>query len=120
MTRHLLLKLLGAGADSVDGGADSGEINGYRTDRSLLREIRRACIPINNADRPFGEWNVFEIMLRGESITIVLKGEKVIGPARLPELPLRGPVGLQHHGDSVQVQVLFPALARIGTHVDLA
>jgi len=80
----------------------SGEINGYRTDRSMPQEVRRACIPIKNADRPFGEWNAFEITLKGESMTVVLNGEKVIDSAHLPDLPERGPIGLQHHGDSVQ------------------
>jgi len=85
----------------------SGEINGYRTDRSMPQEVRRACIPIRNADRPFGEWNAFEITLQGESMTVVLNGEKVIDAAHLPDLPERGPVGLQHHGDSVEFRNLW-------------
>jgi hypothetical protein len=85
----------------------SGEINGYRTDRSMPQEVRRACIPIRNADRPFGEWNAFEITIRGESMSVMLNGERVIDAARLPDLPESGPVGLQHHGDRVQFRKLF-------------
>jgi len=85
----------------------SGEINGYRTDRSMPQEVRRACIPIKNADRPFGEWNAFEITLKGKCMTVVLNGEKVIDSAHLPNLPDLGPIGLQHHGDSVQFRNLW-------------
>jgi hypothetical protein len=85
----------------------SGEINGYRTDRNMPQEVRRACIPIKNADRPFGEWNVFEITIQGELMSVVLNGERVIDAARLPDLPESGPVGLQHHGDRVQFRKLF-------------
>ena len=85
----------------------SGEINGYRTDRSMPQEVRRACIPIRNADRPFGEWNAFEIALKGECMTVVVNGQQVISAARLPDLPARGPIGLQHHGDSVQFRNLW-------------
>ena len=85
----------------------SGEINGYRTDRSMPQEVRRACIPIKNADRPFGQWNAFEITLKGERMTVVLNGEKVIDGARLPDLPPTGPIGLQHHGDPVQFRSLW-------------
>ncbi len=85
----------------------SGEINGYRTDRSLPQEIRRACIPIRNADRPLGDWNVFEITMQGVCMTVVLNGEKVITAARLPEVPAKGPIGLQHHGDLVQFRNLY-------------
>ena len=85
----------------------SGEINGYRTDRGLPQEIRRACIPIRNADRPLGEWNAFEITMKGETMTVVLNGQKVIDAARLPDAPPMGPIGLQHHGDRVQFRNIF-------------
>ncbi len=85
----------------------SGEINGYRTDPKMPQEVRRACIPIRKADRPLGEWNVFEITLRGDRMTVVLNGEKVIDAARLPDLPVTGPIGLQHHGDPVQFRKMF-------------
>ena len=85
----------------------SGEINGYRTDRSMPQEVRRACIPIRRADRPFGQWNVFEITLAADRMTVVLNGQKVIDAAHLPGLPSRGPIGLQHHGDPVQFRNLW-------------
>ena len=85
----------------------SGEINGYRTDRKMPQEVRRACIPIRKTDRPLGEWNVFEITLQGECMTVVLNGEKVIDAARLPDVPATGPIGLQHHGDRVQFRKMF-------------
>jgi len=84
----------------------SGEINGYRTDRKMPPEVRRACIPIKNADRPLGEWNAFLITLDGERMTVELNGEKVIDAVQLPELPATGPIGLQHHGDPVQFRKL--------------
>lgn len=85
----------------------SGEINGYRTDRTMPQEVRRACIPIRKADRPLGQWNVFEITIRGECMTVVLNGEKVIDAARLPDVPPTGPIGLQHHGDPVQFRNMY-------------
>jgi hypothetical protein len=80
----------------------SGEINGYRTNKKMPPEVRRACIPIRRADRPSGEWNVFEITLKDDRMTVVLNGDKVIDAANLPNLPATGPIGLQHHGDPVQ------------------
>jgi hypothetical protein len=85
----------------------SGEINGYRTNRSQPQEVRRACIPMQVADRPLGEWNVFLITLKGDQMTVDLNGVRVIDAARLPALPARGPIGLQHHGDPVQFRELW-------------
>ena len=80
----------------------SGEINGYRTDRSMPPEVRRGCIPIKNADRPFGQWNAFLVTIRGNTMSVTLNGESVIPGVALPDLPAEGPIALQHHGDPVE------------------
>ena len=85
----------------------SGEINGYRTDRKQLADVRLACIPAKNADKPFGEWNRFLATIRGDRVSVVLNGQLVIENARLPEVPRQGPLGLQHHNDPVQFRNLF-------------
>ncbi len=76
----------------------SGEVYGYRVDKSQPAEVRRGVTPIANADRPVGEWNTFVITMRGERLTVVLNGAKVIDSVRLPGVPERGPIGLQYHG----------------------
>ncbi|MEK7408127.1 MAG: DUF1080 domain-containing protein [Acidobacteriota bacterium] len=76
----------------------SGEFYGYRTDRKMPPEVRAAATPKTNADKNIGEWNTFEITMRGERVTVVLNGKTVIENAPLPGVPVEGPVGLQHHG----------------------
>ncbi|MBI4602475.1 MAG: DUF1080 domain-containing protein [Planctomycetes bacterium] len=76
----------------------SGEMYGYRTDAGQPAEVRAAVTPRTQADKPVGEWNRFEITVRGDRVSVVLNGKKVIDEARLPGLPASGPVGLQHHG----------------------
>jgi hypothetical protein len=85
----------------------SGEINGYRTDKSQPADVRKACIPLKKADKKFGEWNRFVVTMRGERLTVVLNGETVIDNAQLPGVPTKGPIGLQHHGDPAEFRNLF-------------
>jgi hypothetical protein len=77
----------------------SGEVYGYRTDDKMPAAVRAGVTPARNADRDIGEWNTFEITVRGNRLTVVLNGEQVLTSAELPGLPPRGPIALQHHGE---------------------
>lgn len=76
----------------------SGEVYGYRMDKNMPAEVRRAVTPKVNADKNIGEWNTFKITMRKNRMTVELNGIVVIEDAELPGLPERGRIGLQHHG----------------------
>jgi hypothetical protein len=76
----------------------SGEMYGIRTDRNAAPELRAAVTPRTQADKPVGEWNRFEISVRGSGVTVLLNGKTVIAGPQIPGLPARGRIGLQHHG----------------------
>ncbi len=76
----------------------SGEFYGYRTDRNMPPEVKAAVTPKVNADRDIGQWNTFEITIRGDRVSVVLNGKTVVENAQLPGVPPEGPIGLQHHG----------------------
>ena len=44
---------------------------------------------------------------RGDQLTVMLNGKTVIENARLPGVPGRGPIALQHHGDPIQFANLY-------------
>jgi hypothetical protein len=85
----------------------SGEIWGYRRDVNMSEQVRRGATPILNADNPVGQWNRFEITVIDDKVTVVLNGETVIRQARLPGIPERGPIALQHHGDHIQFANIY-------------
>ncbi len=76
----------------------SGEVYGYRMDKNVTPEVRAGVTPKMNADKPVGQWNSFEITMKGDRLTVVLNGKTVIEGAQLPGVPATGPLGLQHHG----------------------
>lgn len=76
----------------------SGEVYGYRMDKKQPPEVRAGVTPLVKADRPVGEWNTFEIVMRGDRLTVTLNGRVVIANAQLPGVPETGPIELQHHG----------------------
>jgi len=79
----------------------SGEVWGYRTDNNTPPEIRAAVTPRVKADRPLGEWNRMMIRMQGDVLNVVLNGKQVIENARLPGIPEKGPIALQHHGQAI-------------------
>lgn len=76
----------------------SGEVYGYRMDAKMPASVRAGVTPRANADRDVGEWNTFEITMKGDRLTVVLNGVTVLENAELPGVPARGPIALQHHG----------------------
>jgi len=76
----------------------SGEMYGIRTNRATPPELRAAVTPRIQADNPVGEWNRFQITVKGNDVKVVLNDKTVIPGAQVPSLAARGPIGLQHHG----------------------
>ncbi len=86
----------------------SGEVYGYRTDPAQPAAVRAGATPRTQADKPVGEWNAFEITLKGDRLTVVLNDKAVIKDAELPGIPARGTIQLQHHGGFKDGKYLGP------------
>ena len=71
---------------------------GPRTDSNTSPELRAAVTPRTQADRPVGEWNHFEITVRGTTVSVALTSKTVLPGAMIPDPPLRGRFALQPHG----------------------
>ena len=50
----------------------SGEVYGYRMDKSMPPEVRRGVTPKTNADHNIGEWNTFKITMQGDRMSVEL------------------------------------------------
>ncbi len=85
----------------------SGEVYGYRMDKSLPPEVRAAVTPKVKADAEPGKWNRMFITMKGDRVTVKLNGTTVIDNAQLPGVAPRGPIALQDHGDPVEFANLF-------------
>ncbi len=77
----------------------SGEVFGFRMNKTLSPEIRAAVTPKTNADNNIGEWNRFEITMRDDRLSVTLNGKNVIENAKLPGIAEEGRIGLQHYGE---------------------
>lgn len=80
----------------------SGEVYGYRMDPEMPADVVAGVTPSTLADNHIGEWNTFEITMRGDRLTVVLNDQTVIENARLPDVPETGRIALQHHGHLVE------------------
>lgn len=76
----------------------SGEVYGYRNNKSMSPEVRAGVTPRVNADNPVGEWNQFVIIMVKDRLTVMLNNKLVLENAQLPDVPERGKIALQHHG----------------------
>jgi len=85
----------------------SGEVYGYRMDAKMPPDVIAGVTPKRNMDKPIGEWNKMEITMKGDRLSVSLNGEEVITNAKLPGVPAKGPVALQHHGDAIQFKNIY-------------
>ncbi len=76
----------------------SGELWSTRTNQDISPEERAKATPLRRADKVPGEWNRFDILLRGDRVTVYLNDILVIEDGWLPGITDEGPIGLQHHG----------------------
>jgi hypothetical protein len=70
--------------------------------------------PIVKADRPFGEWNSFRIIMCGSRVWIWLNGQQTVDGAlmenyydRKQAVPSKGPIQLQTHGGEIRWRNVF-------------
>ena len=70
--------------------------------------------PLVKADKPFGEWNHFRIIMVGSRVTVWLNDKLVVENANLENyynrnipVPAKGPVQLQTHGGEIRWRNVF-------------
>lgn len=70
--------------------------------------------PLVKADRAFGEWNHFRILMVGARVSVWLNGQLVVDHALLENyydrptpIPARGPIELQTHGGEIRWRNVF-------------
>lgn len=76
--------------------------------------------PLVLADKPFGQWNKFRILMVGSRVTVYLNGKLVVDHANMENyydrkkgIPARGPIQLQTHGGEIRWRNVF--IREIGT-----
>jgi hypothetical protein len=70
--------------------------------------------PLVLADKPFGQWNKFRILMVGSRVSVWLNGKLVVDHAimenyydRKKPIPARGPIQLQTHGGEIRWRNVF-------------
>jgi hypothetical protein len=86
---------------------------GYGSGGLYNNKVGRSA-PLTNSDKPIGEWNTFHIIMTGDKVTVFLNGEKVVDdvalenyPTYTGELPAKGTIELQHHGNPLEFRNIF-------------
>src|SRR5262245_26497866 len=92
-----------------DRGADKGSGGLFNNSKGAPGQL-----PLVHADRPFGAWNTFRILMVGERVTVYLNEKLVVDFARMEnywdrKLPLAkvGPILLQTHGGEIRWRNMF-------------
>jgi hypothetical protein len=76
----------------------SGEMYTQRMATKSSPGLREAATPRHRADKPVGEWNHFQITVKGKTVSVVLNEVTVIPGAIIPDMPEVGRIAFQHHG----------------------
>lgn len=70
--------------------------------------------PLVLADKPFGQWNHFRIVMRGNRVSVWLNNKQTVNDAvmenyydRKTTVPERGPIELQTHGGEIRWRNVF-------------
>lgn len=70
--------------------------------------------PLVLADKPFGEWNKFRIIMKGDMVTVYLNDKLVVDNAKMENyydrklsVPEKGPIQLQTHGGEIRWRNVF-------------
>jgi hypothetical protein len=70
--------------------------------------------PLVKADKPFGQWNHFRIMMVGSRVWVWLNGKQTVAGATMENyynrkrpVPPRGPIQLQTHGGEIRWRNVF-------------
>ena len=70
--------------------------------------------PLVLADNPIGQWNTFHVKMIADKVTVKLNGKLVVDNTPLENywekdrpLPARGPIELQHHGDTLWFKNIY-------------
>jgi uncharacterized protein YceK len=90
------------GADKGSGGLWNNSAGAPGTDPLVL------------ADKPFGEWNKFRILMVGSRVSVWLNGKLVVDHANMENyydrkkaIPAKGPIELQTHGGEIRWRNIF-------------
>ena len=93
---------LNIGADKGSGGLWNNSPGAPGKDPAVL------------ADKPFGQWNSFRIVMVGSRVSVWLNGKQVVKHAvlenyydRKQPVPVRGPIQLQTHGNEIRWRNVF-------------